>query len=178
MAGPERRLLTFNLRFRVGAIATGLAILVGTSIVMSTEAATAATPSGGAVIAYVVPGTTNVNQIVVIGAIGGRGTVVNVSDRGAVDPNGNFAKVTLPNGTFEINLKAFIAKLNKASYPINQASCTAGGLLTASYTVFDGSGPYKGVTGKGKQAKPKPGPCRATRRARKSATALRRLSLR
>lgn len=111
-------------------------------------AASASTPAGGAVKFIVLPGTTgNSSAIVVTGVIGGRGSVSDVDKNGTPDPNGRFAKVSLPQGTFEVNLTALDTKAGKASYPINHQSCTAEGSVTASVTDLDGTGLYKGMTG-------------------------------
>jgi hypothetical protein len=68
---------------------------------------------------------------VFVGAIGEYGTAVNVDKNGKVNPNGNFVKVKLKKGTFEIDSTAlnkeinYVLRRSKATQPVRQRSRAA-----------------------------------------------------
>lgn len=115
-------------------------------------AASAATapsaPAGGPVQIF---GTPNISgaggTIVITGAIGDYGTTLNIDKDGKTDSNGNYVKVTLKKGTFEVNKTALQAAGNEFNPAVNKATCSADGTQSAPVTLFDGTGAYKGITG-------------------------------
>jgi uncharacterized membrane protein len=111
-------------------------------------AATPSTPVGGSVRVFVTPGNGGGGKIVIAGAIGDYGKTVNINKNGTADPNGNYAKVTLQKGTFEVNKTALNTKMNNAQPMVNNLNtCSAVISGTAPVTVLDGTGRYTGITG-------------------------------
>jgi hypothetical protein len=102
-------------------------------------------PAGGTVRVFVTPGTNGGGSVVVTGAIGDYGTFAGDTSNGR-NPN-DYSKLTLKEGTFEVNQTAFEAKLNEARFPILQSSCSSEGSVTGPASVFDGTGLYKGISG-------------------------------
>jgi hypothetical protein len=140
----------FNFRSRVGAIVIGSAILCGTSIAVATVAATAAaTPPGGPVKFWITQWTNDATGTVVItGAIGDYGTVTTVNKNGQPDQSGNWALVTLKNGTIKVNMTSFNKKALKSSFPIKKTSCSSEGTISGSVTLAGGTGHYTGISGR------------------------------
>jgi hypothetical protein len=81
------------------------------------------------------------------GAIGDFGTTLNIDQNGKPDPNGNYGKVTLSQGTFEVNITTLVAKARGANPPFNAATCSATISVTAPIAVLNGTGRYAGITG-------------------------------
>jgi hypothetical protein len=103
------------------------------------------TPVAGTVRIFETPGQNGTGSVVITGAIGDYGTVVGDTSNGK-NPN-DYSKVTLKQGTFEVNQTAFYAKLSKAAFSILQSSCSSEGSATGRATVFDGTGLYAGISG-------------------------------
>jgi hypothetical protein len=61
--------------------------------------------------------------------------------------NGNYVKVTLHKGTFEINSATFNATTKNLQPTVNEATCSAVGTASGPVTLFDGTGLYQGITG-------------------------------
>jgi hypothetical protein len=137
----------FNLRFKVRAIAIGSAMLCGTAIAMTSVAGAASTPPGGLIKYWVTQSTPQTQSITITGAIGDFGTVTTVDKSGSTDQNGNYALVTLQNGTFMVNLTSWIKKNAKVSFPINTKSCTSEGNATGTVSLSNGTGRYEGISG-------------------------------
>ena len=75
---------------------------------------------GGPVKVFVTPGLTGAGgTIVIVGAIGDHGRTLIINKSGTTDPNGNYVKITLQKGTFEVNSTALNAKANKAQPRVN-----------------------------------------------------------
>jgi hypothetical protein len=110
-----------------------------------TAAAAPKEPAGGTVRVFVTPGTNGGGSVVITGAIGDYGTVAGDTSNGR-NPN-DFVKLTLKEGTIEVNQTPFEAKLNKATFPILQSSCSSEGSATGPASVFNGTGLYKGISG-------------------------------
>ncbi len=112
--------------------------------------ASAKTPKGGHVKFWATPTTTGASDLVVAGAVGDYGSSLRIDQNGKADPKGDYAKVTLQNGTFRLNLTAFNAASKKASFPINKAAgCSSEGAIRAPVAFSSGTGLYKGIAGKG-----------------------------
>lgn len=137
----------FTLRFRTGAIAIGAAVLCGSAVAMTTGAGAASTPAGGSIRYWVTQPTPQTESIVVTGAIGDFGTVTTVDKNGTADQNGNYALVTLQDGTLMVNLTSWNKKNAKVSFPINPTSCSSEGTATGTVSLSNGTGHYKGISG-------------------------------
>jgi hypothetical protein len=92
--------------------------------------------------------TGGTSNLVFTGAIGDYGKSLDVDQSGKTDPKGSYSKIMLQKGTFRANLTALKARLNKATFPIDKAGCSSGGSVTASVSVCNGTGLYKGISGK------------------------------
>jgi hypothetical protein len=110
--------------------------------------AAAATPTGGAIGLFAKLNDSPTGSIVVAGAIGDWGTVLNVDKNGKPSQNGNFVKVTLKKGTFELD----VTKVNKmfdTTRPQLQSgdTCSIGFTGSAPVKLFNGTGLYTGISG-------------------------------
>jgi hypothetical protein len=128
----------------VGVVAAVTALGAGSAFGASAQG----TPVGGPIYLHVTPDNGS-GPITITGAIGDYGTTVNVDRNGKPNSNGNFAKVTLKKGTFEVNLKVLNAKQNKTQPHFNKTTCSGTfGPTTAPVTLFNGTGLYAGISGK------------------------------
>ncbi len=129
------------------------ALILAAAAGLTAEPATAATMmTTGTVQVWVTPNTSNVNsavdKIILTGVIGDYGTSTNINKNGTVNSNGNYAKVALQHGGFEVNLTT-LNKLTNNAPPLmsNATNCSVvfGGV--GPVTLFDGTGAYAGITG-------------------------------
>ena len=67
---------------------------------------------------------------------------------GKTDNNGNFVRITLHQGTFEVDSTALNAKTNHAQPIVNKSTCSIHLTGTGPVTFFNGTGLYKGIKGK------------------------------
>src|SRR5437763_8089541 len=88
-----------------------------------------------------------VSKILITGAIGDYGTATSIDKNGKIDQNGNYVKIALKKGTFEINSTALNAKLNKAPGVFNKTTCSFSFTGSGGVTLFNGTGLYKGISG-------------------------------
>jgi hypothetical protein len=107
-----------------------------------------AAPSGGTIALFASVGNSSTGKIVVAGAIGDWGTAVSIDKNGRRDENGNYVKVTLRKGSFEIDSTA----LNKATASprpqvASDKTCSISTSGSAPVTLFNGTGAYKGISG-------------------------------
>jgi hypothetical protein len=112
--------------------------------------ATAAAPPAGGPIALYASGGSHVSQhFVFVGAIGDYGTGINVDKNGKVDPNGNYIKVKLQKGTFEIDTTAVSKQINPGAAPqvASRATCSGAFMVSGQVKFFNGTGLYKGISG-------------------------------
>jgi hypothetical protein len=122
-----------------------------TLLAASVPGAAASTTPGGTISIFSDQTTTTNNgatgPIVITGVIGDYGTATSIDQNGKVDSNGNYVKVALKKGSFEINSVAFDAAVNNATPTANSTNCSGSLSATGSVTVFDGSGAYAGIGG-------------------------------
>ncbi len=129
------------------------ALILAAAVGLTAVPATAATMmTTGTVQVWVTPNTTNVNsavdKIMLTGVIGDYGTSTNINKNGTVNSNGNYAKVALQHGGFEVNLTTLNKVTNNAP-PLmaNSTNCSVVFGGTGPVTLFDGTGAYAGITG-------------------------------
>ena len=123
--------------FVFGGLLTGLA-----------AGARATAPAGGAIDIYVTPNNGAVYKIVIIGAIGDHGTATTINKDGKVNSNGNYVKIKLSKGSFEVNSVALNKKTNNAPPTVeNRTTCSFGFGGSGPVTLFNGTGLYTGISG-------------------------------
>jgi len=106
------------------------------------------TPAGGSVQIYAPQSSDGIHgTIVITGAIGDYGKTLTINSKGKAVANGNYVKITLHKGTFEINSATFNAKAQNLQPTVNKATCSAVGTVSGPVTLFDGTGLYQGITG-------------------------------
>lgn len=88
-----------------------------------------------------------VSKILLTGVIGDYGTATSIDKNGKVDQNGNYVKIAMTKGTFEIDSTALNAKLNKAPGVFNKTTCSFSFTGSGAVTLFNGTGLYKGISG-------------------------------
>jgi hypothetical protein len=105
-------------------------------------------PAGGPVAVMATLDGSPVGKIVVAGAIGDWGTAVAIDRNGHPDENGDYVKVTLRKGSFEIDSRALNRKTaNPRPQVASDTTCSVSAAGSAPVTFFDGTGGYKGSTG-------------------------------
>jgi hypothetical protein len=116
---------------------------------MSLGSASASSGAMGGPIALIASaGGSAKGTIVIAGAIGDYGKTLNMTKSGKPDSNGNYVKITLQKGTFEVDSTAFNKKTAKAPPTIqNKATCSFAFSASGQVTLFNGTGLYKGISG-------------------------------
>jgi hypothetical protein len=123
-----------------------LGAAVGGGSAFASRAAT--TPAGGAFYIHATGNNGPAGTIIITGAIGDYGTTLSIDRNGKTDSNGNFVKITLHNGTFEVNSTVLNAKTNHARPMVDTSTCSFRFAGTGPVTLFNGTGLYKGIKGK------------------------------
>jgi hypothetical protein len=102
---------------------------------------------GGKIGIFVSPTNGAVSKIMIAGVIGDFGKAISIDKNGKVDANGNYVKIKLQKGTFEVNSVKLDKAINNTKPNINKATCSV--YLTKSHTVtlFNGTGAYAGISG-------------------------------
>jgi hypothetical protein len=96
---------------------------------------------------FVTPGNGAAATILITGAIGDYGKTLTIDKNGKTDSNGNYTKITLQKGTFELNSMTLNAKADSSLPTLYKATCSAQLSVTGPVTPFDGTDLYKGITG-------------------------------
>ena len=131
------------MRARTLAAAVGTAAcLLGAPVALA-----ASTQTGGRIRVFVTNTSATRGKVLVTGAIGDYGTTLSEDADGKVDPNGNFAKVTLKHGGFIVDTTALSRTLTHARPVINTTDCSFVLSDSGSSTIRDGTGAYTGVSG-------------------------------
>ena len=117
-------------------------------LVADVEGASASTRAGGSLKFWATPTTSGADSLVITGAIGDYGTSLNIDQNGKTNAKGSYAQITLHKGTFRIDQTALGTAADKASFPIDKATCSSEGSITASAPVSSGTGLYKSISGK------------------------------
>jgi hypothetical protein len=126
-----------------------IATLSGTLLLGGGVSASAAsTPAGGPVNFYAPQNGDGIHgSVIITGAIGDYGKTVSIDKNGKTDAKGNYVKVTLQKGTFEINTTTFNAKSRNVKPTFFKATCSALITFTGQVTLFGGTGLYGGISG-------------------------------
>ena len=132
---------------RVAMAALGC-MVVGSVLIGGSAAFGAGMPAGGPVTIHVTPSPDGIHgPIVITGAIGDHGQTTSIDKNGKPDANGNFVRITLKKGTFEVNSTALNAKTAKAQPTVNRSTCSFDFTGTGPVTLFNGTGLYAGISG-------------------------------
>ncbi len=129
--------------------AVGVALL-GSMLLSGASAVVAAAPAGGAVQIFVTPKDDGTGTIVVTGAIGDFGTTLSIDKNGKTNPNGDFEKITLKKGSFEVDSTALNAASDAVRPALNPKTCSAALSVSGPVTFLAGTGLYKGISGTAK----------------------------
>ncbi len=86
------------------------------------------------------------SPIIFTGAFGDYGTATNIDKNGKTDQNGNYVRIVLKKGTFEVNAVALGKEFSKLQ-PVFAAGCSATFTGSAQVTFFQGTGAYAGING-------------------------------
>jgi hypothetical protein len=107
--------------------AAGAAVLAALVAGVLVGPAAAAAPAGGPIELWASAGNNGAQHIVFVGAIGDYGSALNVNKNGKPNPNGNYIKVRLKNGTFMIDATAMNNAINSQQDPQvgSPATCSA-----------------------------------------------------
>ena len=132
---------------RVVKLALGVATL-GSALMAAAASFGASMPAGGPIQVFVTPNPDGIHgPIVISGAIGDYGQTLSMDKNGKPNANGNFVRITLQKGTFEIDSTALNAKTAKVQPTFNKAGCSYLFSGTGPVTVYNGTGLYKGISG-------------------------------
>lgn len=128
----------------VGAVLLGSVLFLGGG-----TSAGASPPAGGSVKLFATPEDNSSLHTTVLftGAIGDYGQALTINKNGTANANGNYVKVTLKHGTFEINSSALNAKANQTQPAVNNTTCSAALSVTGPVSLFNGTGLYAGISG-------------------------------
>jgi hypothetical protein len=132
------------LRF---GITTAAALLAGGAIFAAAATAAPTAPAGGQIYIHATGSEGPAGKIVIVGAIGDHGKTLQMDKNGKIDPNGNFVKIKLQKGTFEVDSTALNAKENQQHPMVNKGTCSFMLTGTAPVKLFNGTGLYKGIHG-------------------------------
>ena len=134
-------------RFIGGVVGTVAVLAAG--VVAVGAASAAATPKGGPIALFAtISATSAPGKIVLAGAIGDWGTVTSVDKNGKPAENGNFVKVTLKKGTFEIDATALNKKMANPRPEVQSGvTCSIAASGGGPVRIFNGTGLYKGISG-------------------------------
>jgi hypothetical protein len=132
----------------VGAIAgvVILAAMVGGGSAFASPVANM--PAGGQIYVQATGSEGPAGTIIITGAIGDYGKTLSIDKNGKTDNNGNYVRITLKKGTFEVNSTALNAKTRNAQPIINTTTCSFRFTGTDPVTLFNGTGLYAGLKGK------------------------------
>lgn len=128
---------------RVTKTMTGAALIAATACAAcggspARAADTASTSTSGQIKLFVNTFSNGTGDIIVTGAIG---------DYGTTAADGNYLKVTLHHGAFELNVAKLIAKEGGSAPTVDPATCSGVSSVTAPAPALDGKGTYRGIAG-------------------------------
>jgi len=131
-----------------GALLAGSPLaLLATAGIGAAGTATPA-PKGGPIALLATVGNGPAGKILVAGAIGDWGTALTIDKNGKTDANGNYVKVSLRKGTFEIDSTALNKQTaNPRPQVASDTTCSVSARGSAPVRLFNGTGLYSGITG-------------------------------
>jgi hypothetical protein len=134
------------MRKLVGGAVVAALVLGG--VLEGVASAASSTTPGGVVHVYVTPNNGASYPIVFVGAIGDHGTATTIDKSGKVNSNGNYVRIRLTKGTFEVNSTVLNKKTNNAPPTVmNTSTCSFAFTGSGPVTLFNGTGAYAGISG-------------------------------
>ena len=138
--------MTNKLRF--STLAAGLFCLAALGVSTAGAAHRVKAQHGGAIFIHATGSEGPGGTIVIVGAIGDHGTTLQTNKAGKPDPNGNYVKISLQKGTFEVDSTALNATTAKLPPKIlNNTTCSMLFTGTAPVKLYNGTGLYQGLKG-------------------------------
>jgi hypothetical protein len=126
----------------------GIAVIAMVGMSFSAGPATAATLKGGTIYISVTPNNSATYPIVITGAFADYGTATTTNQNGTVNPNGNYVKISLKQGGFEVNSTALNKKASSTNPTFNSTTnCSYTFAVSGPISVSKGTGAYKGISG-------------------------------
>lgn len=130
-------------------------ILLGTAALMLAVGGTVAVVASqaapltrnGTVHIWVTPGKGAVDQILLSGVVADHGTATSIDKDGKVDQNGDYVKIALQHGGFEVNATAFNHRASNQQPTVNKTTCSAWATASGPVTLYNGTGTYTGISG-------------------------------
>jgi hypothetical protein len=130
----------------VTLLAVAAAVLAATSGASASPRASA--PTGGPIALFATVGNSPTGKIVLAGAIGDWGGTLSIDKNGKPDLNGNFVRVTLQKGSFEIDSTAVNKQMaNPRPQIASNVTCSVAASGSGLVKLFNGTGLYKGISG-------------------------------
>jgi hypothetical protein len=132
-----------------GVKAALAAAMLGGLLMHAAGAFGAGMPAGGSVRLFATPEDSSGlhTSVLFTGAIGDHGQALTINKNGTANSNGDYVKVTLKKGTFEIDSSTLNAKANTSRPVGNNTTCSASLSVTGPVSLFDGTGLYTGIAG-------------------------------
>jgi hypothetical protein len=110
--------------------------------------ATATTSKGGTIYIAVTPNNSATYPIVITGAFADYGTATTINQDGTVNSNGNYVRIALKQGGFEVNSTTLNKKASSTAPTFNSTvNCSYTFTVSGPITLSKGSGAYKGISG-------------------------------
>jgi len=129
-------------------VVAGIAVVAMVATSFVSGSATAATIKGGTIYVAVTPNNSATYPIVITGAFADYGTATTIDKDGTVNPNGNYVKIALKQGGFEVNSTTLNKKASSTPPTFNSSTnCSYTFTISGPITLSDGSGAYKGISG-------------------------------
>lgn len=125
-----------------------IAVALGTVVLGASTAGAANTQKGGTIYVSVTPNDRATYPIVIVGALADYGNATTIDKNGTVDEAGNYVRIVLKHGGFEVNSTTLNKKANSSVPTFNSTNnCSYSFMVTGPVTVFDGNGAYSGISG-------------------------------
>lgn len=125
---------------------TVLAAVAAGAMIGSAAAEATASTSGGQISIFAPLTSGSRAPALVTGAIGDHGAFVSVNRKGRPDRNGDYAKLVLASGSFELDGRQLLSALRPVGGPY-PASCSIVLAGSAKVLVFNGTGAYRQISG-------------------------------
>jgi uncharacterized protein (UPF0333 family) len=129
-------------------VAAGIAVIAIVGMSFVAGPATAATSKGGTIYIAVTPNNSATYPIVITGAFADYGTATTIDQNGTVNANGNYVRIALKQGGFEVDSTTLNKKANSSAPTFNSTvNCSYTFTVSGPVTLLNGSGAYKGISG-------------------------------